>query len=108
MRKHGIVISTVFVLLTLGMLTPQFAQDASDQQKALDEEHAILVGLVRTIITAEVSDSKQYGSFSSWQTLVAHHSDYLSKWLAQFYWRQNAHFAETPEILPRMEVLQTC
>ena len=100
MRKHGIVISTVFVLLALGMPTPQFAQDASNQQKALDEEHATLLGLVRTIIGAEVSDSAQYGSFSSWQTLVAHQSDYLSKWLAQFYWQKNAHFAETPEILP--------
>jgi hypothetical protein len=99
MTKHGIVIGTVFVLLAFGMQTPQFAQDHSDQQKAL-EEHATLIGLVRTINTAEASDFFQYGSYSSWQTLLAQDSDYLNAWLTRFYLQKAAHFAETPEILP--------
>jgi hypothetical protein len=58
-------------------------------------------GLVRTINTAEVTERSTYGSFASWQTLLAHQQEYLNEWLANDYSRDpNVHFGSTPEILP--------
>jgi hypothetical protein len=60
-----------------------------------------MVGLVRTINTAEVSELYTYGSFASWQTLLAHQQESLNQWLANVYSRDpNVHFGSTPEILP--------
>jgi hypothetical protein len=60
-----------------------------------------MLGLVRTINTAEVVEQTTYGSFASWQTLLAHQQEYLNEWLANFYSRDpNVHFGSTPEILP--------
>jgi hypothetical protein len=60
-----------------------------------------MVGLVRTINTAEVLERSTYGSAASWQTLLAHQQEYLNKWLANYYSRDpNVHFGSPPEILP--------
>ena len=76
-----------------------FAQNAATDETA-NEQRATLVGLVRTINTVEASDFFEYGSYSSWETLVAHHSDDLNAWLTHNYSKKSAHFAKTPEILP--------
>ncbi len=60
-----------------------------------------MVGLIRTINTAEVVEQSTYGSFASWQTLLAHQQEYLNEWLAKVYSRDpNVHFGPTADILP--------
>lgn len=101
MSKIGIIASTVFFLLALGTLAPQFAQNAPTDEEKSNKDHAILLGLVRTINTAEVANFSNYGSFASWQILLAHYPDYFNKWLADMYSQGgNAHYGEMPEILP--------
>ena len=102
MKKFRITLSTVLLVLALGTLASQFAQDASTGPKKPDlERRATMAGLVRTINTAEVGEQSTYGSFASWQTLLAHQQEYLNDWLRRFYSRDpNVHFGSTPEILP--------
>ena len=104
MKKHRILLSTVLLVLALGVLTPQFAQDASTNAAKTDQEklhRALGMGLVRTINTAEVVELTNYGSYASWQTLLAHQQEYFNGWLPKFYSRDpNAHFGSMPEILP--------
>jgi hypothetical protein len=61
----------------------------------------VAIGLVRTINTAEVVERSTYGSFASWQTLLAHEQKKFNEWFASFYSHDpNVHFGSTPEILP--------
>jgi hypothetical protein len=110
-KKLRIILSTVLLILALGTLASQFAQDASKSElrslvltgpKEPDlERRATMAGLVRTINTLEVKERSTYGSFASWQTLLAHQQEYLNEWLRRFYSRDpNVHFGATPEILP--------
>jgi hypothetical protein len=102
MKRHQIILSTAFLVLALGTLASQFAQDASTgHEKPNLERRSSMDGLVRTINTAEVTERSTYGSFASWQTLLAHQQEYLNEWLANDYSRDpNVHFGSTPEILP--------
>ena len=95
MKKHRIIWSSVLLVLALGVLTPQFAQDVSTKQR---HDQGLLVGLVRTINTAEVTDLSKYGSYSSWQTLLSRNAEYFNGWLKSLY--PNVHFGDTAEILP--------
>jgi hypothetical protein len=101
-KKHRIILSTVLLILAVGTLVSQFAQDTStDPDKPDPQRRAITVALVRTINTAEVGERASYGSFASWQTLMAHQQEYLNEWLTHFYSRDpNVHFGSAPEILP--------
>lgn len=103
MRKHQFISSAVALFaISLGVLTPQFAQDPPTGAEKPDvARRSIMLGLVRTINTAEVVERSTYGSFASWQSLLAHQQEYLNEWLASFYSRDpNVHFGSTPEILP--------
>ena len=103
MKKHRIIVSAVLLVLALGTLASQFAQDASTgPEKRSLERRASMLGLVRTIGTAEVGELDKYGSYASWQTLLAHEPKYLNAWLARFYYAKeaNVHFADMPEMLP--------
>ena len=102
MKKRQIISNTLLLVLVLGSFAPQFAQDASNGPKELDQKRrAITIGLVRTINTAEVSERYSYGSYASWETLLAHQQEYLNQWLTQSYSRDpKVHFGSTPEILP--------
>lgn len=89
------------LLLALGSQSSQFAQNASTEVQTSSSDHASLVGLVRTINTVEVMELSKYGSYASWPTLLAHQSESLNGWLANFYSEEaNVPFGETPEILP--------
>jgi hypothetical protein len=81
---------------------PQFAQDAPAVKPEENQRNrALLIGLMRQINTAEAVESSTYGSFGSWQTLLAHHAQYMNGWIARFYLADpKAHFADTPEVLP--------
>jgi hypothetical protein len=85
-KKLRIILNTVLLILALGALASQFAQDASTgPEKPNLERRASMVGLARTINTAEVGDLYTYGSFASWQTLLARQQESLNRWLANVY-----------------------
>lgn len=102
MKKHLIVWSMLLLVLTLASQPSQFAQNTSTGVQEPDmQRRASTVGLVRTINTAEVVEHTTYGSFASWQTLLAHQQEYLNKWLTKFYSRDpSVQFGSGPEILP--------
>jgi hypothetical protein len=95
MKKHS-VISCVLLLA----LFP-FVQSASTVPEKPDNErpsHALLLGLIRTINTAEADEYSTHGAYASWQTLQP---KYLNGWLTRFYSQEpNVHFGNLPEILP--------
>ena len=103
MKKLRIFSNTVLLVLALGTLASQFAQDAtSGPEKPDPQRRSIMLGLVRTINTAEVVEQGTYGSFASWQTLLAHNAEYFDGWLRGVYSQEpSVHFGDTPEILPR-------
>lgn len=101
MKKHQIILSAVLLALALSVLPPQFAQDALAGASQQIRNHALLHGFLRTINTAETVDFSKYGSYESWQTLLAHQPEYLDSWRATFYSHQrSAHFGDLPEVLP--------
>jgi hypothetical protein len=101
-RKFRVILSAVLLVLFLGAQTLQFAQETSTGTVNADQARRhIAIALLRTINTAEVGELHNYGSYSSWQTLLAHQPEYLHKFLVQIYGQaSNLHFAEMPEILP--------
>jgi hypothetical protein len=102
MKTHRVILSAVLLMLVLGPLTPQFAQNApGDAEKPDQKRHGQGVGLLRTINTAEVVEFTNYGSFGSWQTLLTHQPNSLNKFLAMNYPQGTSlQFADMPEILP--------
>jgi hypothetical protein len=97
-KKLRMLLSTVLLILALGTVASQFAQD---RFPTVDEKRSLLIGLVRTINTAEVTERDKYGSYGSWRTLLEHQQEYLNQWLGQFYFPDaNEHFGDPPEILP--------
>ena len=83
MKKRWMILSAVLVVLFQGVLTSQYAQDvATDAEKADQLRHAFAVSVLRQLNTAEVVEHSTYGSYSPWQTLVAHHSEYFDQFIA--------------------------
>ena len=82
----------IFALLVFatGILSTAAPSEPSD--------HALLVGAVRTLNTAEGAEFSKYGSYANWQTLLSHQTDFLSGWLAK-YRPSEPHFAAPPGIL---------
>ena len=102
MKKHWFIVTTVVLFVFfLGVLTPQFAQDPPTVPEKPDaERRSRMVGLIRTINTAEVTESS-FGSLASWPTLLGHQQEYFNEWLARSYPRDpSVHFGSPPEILP--------
>jgi hypothetical protein len=104
MKKSKVILSIVLLVLALGISTSHFAQDASTGVEKSDQQsrnHALAVSFLRTINTAEAGDFFKYGSYASWQTLLAHEPEYLNAWLSTYHAHQpNMHFGDLPEILP--------
>ncbi len=99
MKKHPVISCGLLLALFPGVLAPRFAKDTSTVPEK--HNHALLLGLLRTINTAEATDLSKYGSYASWQTLLVHQPEYLNGWLARFYSQEaNARFGDLPEILP--------
>jgi hypothetical protein len=108
MKKRRVIFSTVLLVLALGISKSQFAQNSptvvenSNQQS---RNHALALGFLRTINTAEVVDFSKYGSYASWQTLLAHQPEELNSWLSTYYPQEpNLHFGDLPEILPGLHL----
>ena len=104
MKKYRVILGTVLLVLALGISTSQFAQDAStgvEKSGQQSRNHELAVAFLRTINTAEAGDFFKYGSYASWQTLLAHEPEYLNAWLSTYYAHQpNLDFGDRPEILP--------
>jgi hypothetical protein len=102
MKKYLVILSTVSLVLLIGVFTPHFAQNApTDSDKSDQKRHQQAVGLLRTINTAEVVEFTNYGSYASWETFLAHQPNSLNKFLATNYPQGTSiHFADMPEILP--------
>ena len=110
MKTHRLMLSTALAVLFLGIATSQFAQDppqnpAQDRERSEQEirHRPIVVGIMRTINTAEVGERSNYGAYASWETLLAHQSEYLNGWLKTYH-PEYPHFADLPEILPGCSV----
>jgi hypothetical protein len=102
MKKSWFTPTGILLTLFLSVATSQNAQDVpSDGGKSHQLRRQLAISLLRQVNTAEVVEESTYGSFSSWQTLQAHHAPYFSKFIAMH--RQelpNMNFADPPEILP--------
>lgn len=102
-RSYVLVRVAILPVLFAGVLTPQFAQEpAANTQPSEEEQHrrAILMGLMRTINTAEVVELTTHGSYSSWEILLSHKQDYFNGWLTRIHSRDgSARFADAPEVL---------
>lgn len=102
MNKYRIFLTAIPLLLLVGVLTPQFAQEPASTDKSEPEEaRALLIGLMRTINTAEVTDLSKYGSYASWPILLSHQQEYFNGWLVRFHPNEpTLRFADGPEVLP--------
>ena len=98
MKKNQVILSTVLLVLFLGVLTSQSAQDVPSSAEKSDRlRHQFAVSLLRTINTAEAVEHSTYGSYSPWQTLAAHHAEYFDQFIAMHrHQLPDAHF-EAPQ-----------
>lgn len=112
MAKNRIRLTWLMIALALGALTPQIAQEApkdsgiSHPQSSL---HSLMIALIRTVNTAEVTYRAERGSYGSWQDLRANQEQYLTGWLDEFYpqfYPQAAkiQFSAVPEVLPGLNL----
>ena len=98
MKQHRIILNTVLLVLALGILTPQFAQEPSTDSEKTDLHHTLGRGLVRTVNTAEMVERISYGSYSAWPTLLAHQQKKFDQWLGMQ--GLNERLGDMPDILP--------
>jgi len=101
MLKARIFVGLAFLLLALVPL--QFAQDTPTAAKnPSTEKRGVILGLVRSINTIEVTELYDYGSYAPWPILFAHHQEDFNGWLKKVYFsvEPNARFGDMPEILP--------
>jgi hypothetical protein len=96
--KDGL--SAALLVLILGTSPSQFARERPNQQ-----DHTLVLGLLRTINTAEAADFAERGSYVSWDILREQHLKYLDEWLATYYSHDSSlHFASLPQVLPGWQV----
>ena len=81
MKQHRIILNTFLIVLALGILTSQFAQEPSTDNEKTDLHHTLGMGLVRTVNTAEMGERISYHSYSAWPTLLAHQQKKFDQWL---------------------------
>jgi hypothetical protein len=103
MKKHQVILSTVLVVLFLGIQTPQFAQDTPTGPANADQaRHRVAIGLLRSINTAELTYRSKNGSFVIWNTLVSDEPKYFALAINGLMKDagHSARFSDPPEILP--------
>jgi hypothetical protein len=99
MVKGRTILSTVGLILLLGVVAPQFAQSVPQGPGTPDKERrAFAIGFVRTINVAEVMEVQTYGAFAPWQTLLAHQAKHFQGFLDAK--RTGLEFGDAPEIFP--------
>lgn len=100
MKKHQIILSTILLALALGTCAARSAQDTPSVPN--QKRSWIMLGLVRTINTAEVGELDKYGSYSSWPILLSHNEEPFNGLLNKRYYPDNPNmrFSDMPEIMP--------
>ena len=102
MKKSWFTSIAILLTLFLSVATSQNAQDVPiDREKIQQLRRYLAISLLRQINTAEVVEKSTCGSFSSWETLQAHHAEYFDEFIA-IHRQQipDLKFADPPEILP--------
>ena len=95
MRMRQLIPTVILITLSIAASTSQSAQDVpADTQNSQRLRRHLALSILRTINTAEVVDRSKYGTYSSWQTLLAHYPEYFIQLMP------NTAFADEPEILP--------
>ena len=102
MKQRWFVPTIILVSLFLGIGAARNAQDVqNDEEKVQRLRRYLAISLLRQINTAEVVEKLTYGSFSSWQTLQAHHAEYFDGFIAMHREQlPNLKFGDPPEIVP--------
>lgn len=102
MKKSWFLVTAILLMMLPRVMNSQNAQDVSyDAGNSDRPRRELAIALLTTINTAEVVDQSTYGSYSSWQTLLAHNVKYFDKFLAMNRQQPpNTNFADLPEILP--------
>jgi hypothetical protein len=101
MKKNQVILSTVLLVLFLGVQTSQFAQDTSTGPAKPDQaRHRVAINLLRAINTAEVTYRHEKGSFAIWHTLLSSQPQYFDDFLAtNGLQKANVHLSDAPEVL---------
>ena len=95
MKMRQLIPAVVLLTLSIAASTSQSAQDVpAETQNSQRLRRQVALSILRTINTAEVVDRSKYGTYSSWQTLLAHYPEYFIQLMP------NTAFAGEPEILP--------
>jgi hypothetical protein len=105
MKNNGVTLGVIFLVAALSF-GAQFTQSVPARtQDSPPQDRLLVVGLLRTINTAEVADFVQYGSYSTWQALLAHEQEYLNSWITTYYSpNPNARFSDGLEVLPGLRL----
>lgn len=97
MKKSGLLRTIALVILLLGALAPQFAQNVPQGPTKPDGTNdGNAFGLVRTINTAEVGERSTYGSYAPWETLLEHEREFMNEWQKMI----GVQLGPSPEVLP--------
>lgn len=81
---------------------------ANDAAISPDEIHARMLGLMRSIITVEVSEQSEHDSYATWPMLLQHQSSYFNDWLNRFWPAETPQrFSDPPEVLPGLKLRLT-
>ena len=106
MKKRWFIPTIILLSLFLGIGAARNAQDVpNDEEKVQHLRRFFAISLLRQINTAEIVEKSTYGSFSSWQTLQAHHAEYFDEFIAMH--RQqipDQKFGDPPAILPECDL----
>ncbi len=102
MKMRRIVFGTVLLVLALGSLTTQFAQDASTRGVTSDQERRLVaIAFLRTINTQELVYKYKHGSYGVWRMLLSDEPTRFEEFLVMHGLLQsNPRFGDAPEILP--------
>ena len=76
MKKRWVILNAALLMLFPGVLTSH-QNVPTGAEKSDRQRHQFAVSLLRTINTAEAVDKTKFGSYSSWQTPLSHHSEYF-------------------------------
>jgi hypothetical protein len=88
------------LVLALGCLANQFAQDASTPTATSERgKRMFAIALLRTINTGEAGYNQKHGSYGIWPILLADEPAYFQEFLTSHRVSQTG-FGEGPEILP--------
>ena len=103
MKKRWVILNAVVLVLSLGVVTSQRAQDVPGAlEKSSQPRHRTAIALLRTINTAEIVERHKYGTFAGWPTLLVHNSQPFGDFIAMPVHLQqigNSQFGNPPEML---------